>query len=187
MFSFNNAEQAGHWFTIYSWAIFFGAFVVAFATVGANLAGSAKDRFADDRIIAGEQATERAKTDAATALERAAGLQKEAEVAKLETERVKRIVSWRFITEEQSSKLKEALVNYQAYIVNLLWVDGDPEALLRKRPLQLFLPIQRLVQLRRKPWRVRFWQPRRGSGQRGRKLRAPLTKPANNDLLQCAG
>jgi hypothetical protein len=127
MFSFNNAEQAGHWFTIYSWAIFFGAFVVAFATVGANLAGSAKDRFADYRIAAGEQATERAKTDAAIALERAANLQKEAEVARLETERVKRIVSWRFVTEEQSQKLKEALVEYRAIIVNLLWVDGDPE------------------------------------------------------------
>lgn len=69
-----------------------------------------------------------AQTIAAQAHERAALLEKETAIARLETERLKALASWRRISSGQHSKLLEAL---RGKVKGKVWVecvDTDPEA-----------------------------------------------------------
>ena len=59
---------------------------------------------------------------------RAAELEKEAALARLETERIKAVVAWRAIPAENAAKLEQFLAAQQGS-VNLRYIDGDPEAL----------------------------------------------------------
>jgi hypothetical protein len=65
---------------------------------------------------------------ASSALLRAAGLEKEAATARLETEKLKSVVAWRTISSEQAEALIKSWSS-QPGSVNLYWQDGDPEAL----------------------------------------------------------
>jgi len=81
---------------------------------------------------------------ASNALLRAAELEKEAIVAKLEAEKLKQIVAWREIPKESAEALEKSLSSPGS--VNLRWMDGDPEA--------LFLAIQFSKILSKARWGV---------------------------------
>lgn len=70
--------------------------------------------------------------DAATANERAAGLEKEAATARLETERLKSQLAWRAFSADQREILRTALAA-SPHPVTLAYVAGDPEALYLSR------------------------------------------------------
>ena len=135
MFIFETPEAAAFWFNTYSWLLFLGAFAVALGTYGTIISGSAKERFADERIIANEAETKRAIADSnaakegtARANERAADLEKQAADARLEAEKIKDVVAWRSIPPNIASSLSSAL-SAKPGSVNLRYTDGDPEAL----------------------------------------------------------
>jgi hypothetical protein len=65
---------------------------------------------------------------AGDALVRAAGLEKEAANARLETEKIKAVVAWRTLSATQNADLNKVL-SARPGSVNLRWIDGDPEAL----------------------------------------------------------
>lgn len=89
------------------------------------------DQYKTDASIKVEEArkegVEAGKT-AGNALVRAAGLEKEAANARLETEKLKAVVAWRTIPDANSGAFKKAL-EAKPGSVNLRWTDGDPEAL----------------------------------------------------------
>jgi hypothetical protein len=70
----------------------------------------------------------RAGETAGNALVRAAELEKEAENARLEAEKIKGVVAWRAIPSAAASELVKIL-GAKPGSVNLRWTDGDPEAL----------------------------------------------------------
>lgn len=82
---------------------------------------------------------------AGNALVRAAELEKEAANARLETEKIKKVVAWRVISPEDSLKLEQAL-STKPGSVNLRYTDGDPES--------LFLAIQISQILTKAKWQV---------------------------------
>jgi hypothetical protein len=82
---------------------------------------------------------------AGDALVRAAELEKDAANARLETEKIKKVVAWRIIPPDEVSKLENALVAKPGS-VNLRYMDGDPEA--------LFLAIQISQILTKSRWQV---------------------------------
>ncbi|MET4258465.1 hypothetical protein ABIC09_003410 [Bradyrhizobium sp. S3.12.5] len=152
MFTFSTPESAAFWFDAFNWLLFAGAFAVAIATYGVIQTGAAKDRFADERTSANEAETRRAIADAeiakegtARANERAAKLEKEAETARLETERLKGTVAWRTLTPKEAESLERALAKSPGS-VNLRYTDGDPEA--------LYLAIQIANVLTKAKWQV---------------------------------
>ena len=65
---------------------------------------------------------------AGDALVRAAGLEKEAATARLETEKLKQVVAWRTLSPDVRAKLDKVLASKPAS-VNLRYMDGDPEAM----------------------------------------------------------
>jgi len=91
-----------------------------------------------------KQGIEAGKT-AGDALVRAAELEKEAASARLETEKIKRVVAWRVISPPIASALETALAAHPGS-VNLRYMDGDPEA--------LFLAIQISQILKKAHWHV---------------------------------
>jgi hypothetical protein len=82
---------------------------------------------------------------AGDALVRAAELEKEAANARLETEKLKKVVAWRVIPPEDGLKLEQAL-SAKPGSVNLRYTDGDPEA--------LFLAIQISQILTKAKWQI---------------------------------
>lgn len=126
--------QAEFWSNVSNGALFFGATVVALATLGVIATGAAKEHFADERISANEAETARAdeaaalaKENAASANERAATLEKDAAAARLETERIKKQFAWRDVTPDQSAKIVGAL--YGAHMqITVSWPAGDAES-----------------------------------------------------------
>jgi hypothetical protein len=64
---------------------------------------------------------------AGNALVRAAELEKEASLAKLETEKIKLVVAWRTISPETALELEKILAANPGS-VNLRYMDGDPES-----------------------------------------------------------
>jgi len=86
-----------------------------------------------------------AKEASAGANVRASELEKEAAVARLETERIKEAVSWRTIPPESILELKKVL-SAAPGSVNLRYMDGDPEA--------LFLAIQISEILSKSNWKI---------------------------------
>jgi hypothetical protein len=82
---------------------------------------------------------------AGNAIVRAAELEKEAANARLETEKLKKVVAWRVIPPEDVSILEKDLVAKPGS-VNLRYTDGDPEA--------LFLAIQISQILNKAGWHV---------------------------------
>jgi hypothetical protein len=91
-----------------------------------------------------QEGIEAGKT-AGNALVRAAGLEKEAADARLETERLKQVVAWRSISPEGASELEKVLA-VKPGSVNLRFTDGDPEA--------LFLAIQFSQILSEANWKI---------------------------------
>jgi hypothetical protein len=65
---------------------------------------------------------------AGDAMLRAAGLEKEAADARLQTERLKAQLAWRTLSADEAAALKAALAKHPGS-VNLRYMDGDPEAL----------------------------------------------------------
>lgn len=82
---------------------------------------------------------------AGDAMVRAAELEKEAANARLETEKIKKVVAWRIIPPEDTSKLEQVLTAKPGS-VNLRYTDGDPEA--------LFLAIQISRILTKANWKI---------------------------------
>ena len=82
---------------------------------------------------------------AGNALVRAAELEKEAANARLETEKIKAVVTWRTISASNTAELERVLAAKPGS-VNLRWQDGDPEA--------LFLAIQISQILGRAKWKI---------------------------------
>ena len=82
---------------------------------------------------------------AGNALVRAAELEKEAANARLETEKIKKVVAWRMVPPESVIKLEQVL-SAKPGSVNLRYMDGDPEA--------LFLAIQISQLLSKANWQV---------------------------------
>jgi hypothetical protein len=104
-----------------------GAVLVAIGTYGTIKMGGAKEYFANERISENERVAAGAMKDAAHANERAAGLEKEAANARLETERLKAQFAWRAFSPEQAKALEQDLAAHPG-IVNVMYVSGDPEA-----------------------------------------------------------
>ena len=69
-----------------------------------------------------------ANEGAAKANERAANLEKDAASARLETEKLKAVVAWRVLSPATALALEKALTANPG-VVNLRYIDGDPEAL----------------------------------------------------------
>jgi hypothetical protein len=82
---------------------------------------------------------------AGDALVRAAGLEKEAATARLETEKLKQVVAWRTLSPDVRAKLDKVLASKPAS-VNLRYMDGDPEA--------MYLGVQMTEVLRKANWQV---------------------------------
>lgn len=78
-------------------------------------------------------------------LTKTSSLDAEAAKARLETEKLKAVVTWRTLSAEQNSELDKVL-SQKPGAVNLRWQDGDPEA--------LFLAIQISQVLQRAHWNV---------------------------------
>ena len=91
-----------------------------------------------------KEGVEAGKT-AGNAIVRAATLEKEAENARLETERLKAQLSWRTLSTETAEKLGTELSKHMGK-VNLRYTDGDPEA--------LFLAIQLSRVLGKAQWAI---------------------------------
>jgi hypothetical protein len=77
--------------------------------------------------------------------QRAAELEKDAASARLETEKLKAVVSWRTIPTDSASQLEKALSGKPG-AVNLRYIDGDPES--------LFLAIQFSKILSKANWQI---------------------------------
>lgn len=92
-----------------------------------------------------KQETAKATVQIASANERAAALEKEAEEARLQTEKLKGAVAWRNLPQERANFLQGALSTKEGS-VNLRYVDGDPES--------LFFAIQFSQILSRAGWKV---------------------------------
>jgi hypothetical protein len=82
---------------------------------------------------------------AGDALVRAAELENEAANARLETEKIKKVVAWRVLPPEEGSKLEQVL-STKPGSVDLRYTDGDPEA--------LFLAIQISQILTKAKWQI---------------------------------
>jgi hypothetical protein len=123
--------------------------VFFWATVIAAIASGIGVTAAFVSAMVGYQISDMVQSEAdqriADAHERASALEKEAADARLETERLKQVVAWRFISPETASKLKEILAAKPGN-VNLRYIDGDPEA--------LFLAIQFSKILTDSNWQV---------------------------------
>lgn len=86
-----------------------------------------------------------AEARAAEANEKTAQLAKEAANARLETEKIKQVVTWRVVPQESAIELEKALASKPGS-VNLRYTDGDPEA--------LFLTIQISQILTKAHWQI---------------------------------
>jgi hypothetical protein len=115
-----------------------GAAAVLIGTIGSIKMGSVREYFSDIRISENERETSKANV-------RAAGLEKEAANARLETEKLKAVVAWRTISATQNGEM-ERVLSAKPGSVNLRWMDGDPEA--------LFFAIQISQVLQRAHWSV---------------------------------
>jgi hypothetical protein len=82
---------------------------------------------------------------AGNAVVRAAGLEKEAWAAKLETEKLKQVVVWRTLSPENAAELLKSLSAHPGS-VNLRYTSGDPES--------LFFAIQLSKTLHEANWQV---------------------------------
>jgi hypothetical protein len=133
------------WASVFKWstisAAVFGGIGVVSAFVSAWVGYQISDATQKDANLRIEEA----RGDAAKANEKAAGLQKEAAAARLETERLKGVVQWRALSTEEASLLENVLSEAPGS-VNLRYVDGDPES--------LFLAIQFSHILEKAHWRV---------------------------------
>jgi hypothetical protein len=78
-------------------------------------------------IAQARQQGDEAKSEAAHAIERAAGLEKEAAVAKLEHERLKAQIAWRVIPAGNAAELEKSLASKPGSVI-IMCVDNDPEA-----------------------------------------------------------
>ena len=132
-------------FSVSNVVLIIGAFAIFIGTIGSITMGAAKEHFADVRISDNERDTAQALARAGAADAKAAGLEKEAADARLETERLKQVVAWRTIMPPDALKLENALVGKPG-VVNLRFMDGDPEA--------LFLAIQFSKILSKAHWQV---------------------------------
>lgn len=81
----------------------------------------------------------------AMALAKGAALEKEAATARLETEKLKAVVTWRSIPLDSTAAMEKVL-SAKPGSVNLRYMDGDPEA--------LYLAIQISTILERSHWRI---------------------------------
>jgi hypothetical protein len=115
-----------------------GAAAVLIGTIGSIKMGAVREYFSDIRISDNERETSKANV-------RAAGLEKEAANARLETEKLKGVVAWRTISAKQGDELINTW-SLKPGSVNLYWQDGDPEA--------LFFAIQLSNVLQRSHWNV---------------------------------
>jgi hypothetical protein len=145
-------ESANIWFDR-SWygLLIFGA-ATALAAMGTVAflfiqywSSGVRERHTEWRTSALELTTAEANSGAAKANVRAAGLEKEAATARLETEKLKSVVAWRTISAGQTDELLKVW-SLKPGSVNLFWQDGDPEA--------LFFAIQLSTILQRANWKV---------------------------------
>jgi hypothetical protein len=114
-----------------NWILVCALIVGVVATYGIVVSANVKERFWDE---ARQQSNERI-----------ARLSDEAAKAKLETEKLKGVVTWRTLSAEQNAAIEKVL-SQKPGAVNLRWQDGDPEA--------LFLAIQLSHLFQRSNWQV---------------------------------
>jgi len=88
---------------------------------------------------------EEAKLASAEAIEKASELEKEAEIAKLQSAKIKQAISWRTLSKQNVNEL-ERLLSMEPGEVNLRYTEGDPEA--------LFLAIQISQILDNANWKI---------------------------------
>jgi hypothetical protein len=108
-------------FTWANWLLLASLIVGVVATFAIVVSGRERDA-ASKRELA------RAQEGAAIANERAAGLERDAAAARLETERLKGLLAWRRISPDQTAHLVAAL---RGKVTGRVWVehvDSDPEA-----------------------------------------------------------
>jgi phytoene dehydrogenase-like protein len=96
------------------------------ATYAIVVSGNLKEAALKREVAAAGAVAEIAKADVAKANETTAVLQREAEQARLQTERLKKELGWREISADQENALAEALRGKSMRII-LHWGAGDPE------------------------------------------------------------
>ncbi len=107
--------------------------------------GNVKEGYLRRDLATTNAQVEEAKAASSAANARAAELEKEAALARLETERIKEAVAWRLIPSESASELVKVL-SANPGSVNLRYMDGDPEA--------LFLATQISEILNKSNWKI---------------------------------
>jgi hypothetical protein len=133
-----SSPAADFLFSLSNVVLIVGAAAVLIGTIGSIKMGAVREYFADIRISDNERETSKANV-------RAAGLEKEAATARLETEKLKSVVQWRTFSAAQNVDMENVL-SAKPGSVNLRWMDGDPEA--------MFLAIQLSQLLQRAHWNV---------------------------------
>jgi hypothetical protein len=121
-------------YDIFNLVLFAGAVAVAIGTYGSIKMGAVKERFSDIRIAENEAETARANEAAAQAKEGAAKAaadvaraNERAELARLETEKIKQQIAWRELSSTDAAKLAEEL-SKQPGSVTLIHMMDDPES-----------------------------------------------------------
>lgn len=103
-------------FTASNVMLVLGAIFAVVGTIGTVYAGGIRERYADERISENEAKTARALSDAASANARAAALDKEAALLKVELAKRTQPLVARTISDAQAAKLKEILLNRELAI-----------------------------------------------------------------------
>lgn len=108
-------------FTLANWFLVGSLIVGVVSTYAIVASGKIRDT-ASKRDLA------HAREESAKANERAAQLEKDAALARLETERLKTLMAWRRITTQQHARIVATLKGKVTDDVSVEFVDSDPEA-----------------------------------------------------------
>ncbi|MGJ5036617.1 hypothetical protein ACQR13_21125 [Bradyrhizobium sp. HKCCYLRH3059] len=118
-------ESANFWFDAFNVLLFIGAFAVAVGTYGSIKMGSAKERFADERILANEKETRRAIADSDIAKEGTARANERIAELNNETAKLRQQLEPRKLDGETFVRL---LRDGPKAKVELLYVKEDPDS-----------------------------------------------------------
>src|SRR4051812_42960759 len=93
-----SSDAANFIFTWSNVALVVGAILALLGTLGVFWAGGIRERYGDERLASAEAKVAQANADAAES-------RKEAELAKLQTEKLKQQLSWRQLSEAQEREI----------------------------------------------------------------------------------
>jgi hypothetical protein len=158
------ADQLFTWFNV---ALILGAVLALIGTFGTFWTGGIRDRYADERLRLADVKVAEANASAAAANERAAQSEKDAELAKLQTEKLKEQLSWRELSRFQESEVIARLMGLQ-FPIEISWVASDPEAEFFAESIRRALAKTQLKVLSSSPSLFLGVQPPRGISIAGR-------------------